>query len=694
MISFPTSFILTPQGLTNLALLLLTAAFFILLAQRRPYSLATRWLLGHEASLALFLTAQLLVNATFSPFWYPLQYLGFVIGMTCLLQFAGAFPEPLPATRAMRWLGIFAGLSIAVEIFLVLRFWSAPLSVNALALRTWGIVMGLWQIIAAMHLLARQAKRLDDAKRSGWAALLAPHTQGSRAARNMLLASLAIGGLALSNIVYRVWLLPYISEAVFNIAWNIGLMLLLSLFALTYLVNTPDRVSFQIKLILGTLNAALISIWLLSLIYPSQLQLAYDTAYQADAQVIQAGLERGAMSPAQELPAVTFVLNCQTDSAPEILFTREPNLDAGHICGGNFFPGSTYHQSGSNLFISIKQFAHEGQTYVVGFSYSGYFNTINQFSLPIALVMIGSALIIMLLLPLVFYNNLVQPLGELSNGLRQVNQGRLDVSVPVQANDEIGQLAQAFNAMAAELRKSVAGLEDQVAVAQQAEKSLREQQEQLRALSARLAEVEEAERKKLGRELHDQAGQNLTALSLTLKLIQTQLEANAPTSATLPARLDDAADLVRQITQRIRNVMEDLQPPALEEFGLAAALRWYAERFTARTNIAVEVTSPDPAPRQSPPVEIALFRIAQEALTNVARHARATRVDILIDSTPRLTRMLIRDNGIGFERNESADDRAHWGLRIMAERAEAIGGKCDIISAPEQGAQIIIEVNA
>jgi signal transduction histidine kinase len=243
-------------------------------------------------------------------------------------------------------------------------------------------------------------------------------------------------------------------------------------------------------------------------------------------------------------------------------------------------------------------------------------------------------------------------------------------------------------------------LENQVAESLRAEKALREQHDQLRALSAQLSEVEEAERGKLGRELHDQAGQNLTALSLTLKLVRTQLASSAQDPALLnliDERLEDASDLVRETTQRIRNVMEDLQPPALDEFGLAAALRWYAAKFTARTNVLVEVTSPEPAPRRPSQVEIALFHIAQEALTNVARHAQATRVIIQLDLDAEKTRMIIRDNGLGFERqplSTPTNAAPHWGLRIMAERAEAIGGSCLIESLPSQGTKVLVEVKA
>jgi signal transduction histidine kinase len=472
-------------------------------------------------------------------------------------------------------------------------------------------------------------------------------------------------------------------------------MLMLAAFAITYLINTPDLISFQVKLILGTLTAVLTSIWLLSLIYPFQLQMKYDASRQADLQTVQV---LDAFSAETIPPAVTFIAECGATSAPDLLFMRGQSLNLSRLCESGFLMGSVYGE-GDDPLSEIQRFERDGRAYIVGFAFADYAKTMNQFALPIALVMVGSALIIIFLLPLVFYVNLVKPLASLSDGLQQINQGRLDVTVPVQTNDELGLLAKSFNEMAAELRTSVSDLENQFAESLRAEKSLREQKEQLRALSARLAEVEEAERRKLGHELHDQAGQNLTALSLTIKTVRTQLAMKSQDPSTvkqLTERLDDASELVRETTQRIRNVMEDLQPPALDEFGLPAALHWYATRFTPRTGIPVEITATDPAPRLSPQAEVAFFRIAQEALTNVAHHAQATQVRINMEITSGCTRMTIFDNGQGFDprQPESDDKRSHWGLRLMAERAEAVGGTCRIESSAQQGTQIIVEVHS
>ncbi len=225
--------------------------------------------------------------------------------------------------------------------------------------------------------------------------------------------------------------------------------------------------------------------------------------------------------------------------------------------------------------------------------------------------------------------------------------------------------------------------------------------EQLRALTVRLTETEEAERQRLARELHDQAGQNLTALSINLKILQTQISTavqDPEIGDQISTRLVDTSNLVSDITTRIRNVMDNLRPPALEEYGLVAALRWYGDEFSTRTNITTTVYDSEPISRLSLFVETALFRIAQEALTNVARHAKATWIKIAVEESVeekgQVVRMTIADNGVGFDPQHPSQPGEHqrWGLQTMTERAEAVGGTCHVKSAPGKGTNVIVEV--
>jgi PAS domain S-box-containing protein len=223
-------------------------------------------------------------------------------------------------------------------------------------------------------------------------------------------------------------------------------------------------------------------------------------------------------------------------------------------------------------------------------------------------------------------------------------------------------------------------------------KAVTQQREQLRALAMRLAEAEEAERQRLARELHDQVGQNLTALGINLNILRAQMPEEAMT--LLHSRLDDSLRLVEQTTERIRGVMADLRPPVLDDYGLVAALRWYGAQLASRTSIAVTVQGDELIPRLALPVENALFRIAQEALTNVTKHAQATKATVAVEVDDETVRLIIADDGIGFDPASvtGPDGRRGWGLLTMAERAEAVGSRFRIESRPGQGTRVIVEV--
>ena len=221
-----------------------------------------------------------------------------------------------------------------------------------------------------------------------------------------------------------------------------------------------------------------------------------------------------------------------------------------------------------------------------------------------------------------------------------------------------------------------------------------EQREQLRALTGRLAEARELERKELARELHDQVGQKLTALNLNLNIIQTQ---SPPTPASshgaMQRCLTDSLILVEQTTECIQDLMANLRPPVLDDYGLVAALRWYGSQFAKRVSFTISVQGVEPNPRLAGPVEHALFRITQEALTNVAKHAQANQVSIVLTVEKERVHLAITDDGLGFEGAGRSNPigRQSWGLLTMVERAEAVGGHCWITSQPGQGTQVIVE---
>lgn len=221
------------------------------------------------------------------------------------------------------------------------------------------------------------------------------------------------------------------------------------------------------------------------------------------------------------------------------------------------------------------------------------------------------------------------------------------------------------------------------------------QREQLRAITRRLADAQEADRKAFARELHDRVGQSLTALDLNLNIIQSELRhSTVQVSELTRTRLEDSLALVAQTAEHIRDVMANLRPPVLDDYGLVAAVRWYANEFSSRVDFRVVVQSEQLEPRLPAPVEDSLFRIVQEALTNVAKHAAADLVSITISTDDDHIRLVITDNGRGFELHQWSDpaQRQSWGIVTMTERAEAIGGRMTVKSNLGQGTQVIVEV--
>ena len=223
------------------------------------------------------------------------------------------------------------------------------------------------------------------------------------------------------------------------------------------------------------------------------------------------------------------------------------------------------------------------------------------------------------------------------------------------------------------------------------DQAIDEHRERLRELTARLAEADEAERRRLARDLHDQIGQKLTALGININVIKARVDEKA--APELTSRLEDSLDLLKQTTDRVRRVIADLRPPMLDDYGLLPTLRWCGEKLEARTDIEVILQGKEPSERLPSSIEDTLVRVTQEALTNVAKHAEASRVTIALAETEEAIRLVISDDGTGFNQ-ERIDQRnsCHWGLLTMTERTEAIGGQCRIESDPGEGTRVIVEV--
>ena len=217
-------------------------------------------------------------------------------------------------------------------------------------------------------------------------------------------------------------------------------------------------------------------------------------------------------------------------------------------------------------------------------------------------------------------------------------------------------------------------------------------QDALQMFSRQLIEAQEEERRRIARELHDQIGQVLTAVKMNLHTVQRVCNA-----AEAGAHIKDNIEAVDEALRLVRDLSVDLRPPLLDDLGLVTALRWYVDRYAKRTRLAsqVIVDLKDPNERFSRELETACFRIAQEALTNVVRHAHATGVTLRLGKEDGFLRLSVKDDGVGFDPDalqRRARCTATLGLLGMQERAHAAGGDINIDSKVSQGTEIRLKL--
>ncbi len=226
----------------------------------------------------------------------------------------------------------------------------------------------------------------------------------------------------------------------------------------------------------------------------------------------------------------------------------------------------------------------------------------------------------------------------------------------------------------------------------QAEQELLKYQKQLQALAIKLSEVEETERKEIARTLHDLVGQNLTALNLNLNIVLGLVAKDQ--KSLISSRLEDSQIMLEETTQHIREVMSDLRPSVLDDFGLLSSLHWYGQRFQRRTGIQINVEGEEFLPRLSTVMETIIFRIVQEALTNVSKHSSASQVDLLLERVGDRAGLTITDDGrgFGFKGFRLGGENRGWGLVMMRERAVALGGDLQISSEPGKGTRVILQL--
>ena len=212
--------------------------------------------------------------------------------------------------------------------------------------------------------------------------------------------------------------------------------------------------------------------------------------------------------------------------------------------------------------------------------------------------------------------------------------------------------------------------------------------QQLRDLTAYLQTAREEERTRIAREIHDELGQTLTALKFDLSWLTKRLPRDNPDLAERAAVM---SGLIDETIHTVRRVATELRPGLLDDLGLAAALEWQAQEFAERTGIACELRLGDEDVAIERNLATAVFRIFQETLTNIARHAAASKVQVEMERTAGELLLVVQDDGLGIAEEQAADHKS-LGLMGMRERARALGGEVAFYGTPGEGTTVILRM--
>jgi PAS domain S-box-containing protein len=282
----------------------------------------------------------------------------------------------------------------------------------------------------------------------------------------------------------------------------------------------------------------------------------------------------------------------------------------------------------------------------------------------------------------------VSPIRDASGRIVGASKVARDITERILAQELLRrgheELEQRVRERTAELVEANEALRQEIALRMQVERD-RER------LFTRLVLAQENERRRIARELHDQLGQQITALRMTLET----LGALATARPELRDQIEALQELARQLDQDVAFRVWELRPAALEGLGLAAALTEYAGNWSRRFGISVELHVGRPTgSRPTHEIETTMYRVAQEALNNVAKHARANRVDLALEYANDHASLIVEDNGIGFDPSQLQAPAQGFGLMGMRERTALAGGKLTIESTRGRGTTLILRVPA
>ena len=292
-------------------------------------------------------------------------------------------------------------------------------------------------------------------------------------------------------------------------------------------------------------------------------------------------------------------------------------------------------------------------------------------------------------LAFMFRSIVASPLLKLAASAQLIARGDFSARAEVRSSDEIGTVALSFNEMAERVQQYAGDLEDSKRDLEQKVEDRTIQLQQMATLRGqlleRLSSAQEEERRRIARELHDEAGQALTVIMMDLARAMNTL----PDEATeARERVSQSRAMAAQTLAELRKLINDLRPEVLDQLGLVPALRSYAKRRLDSENIEARLRFEGLEGRLDPRIETTLFRVIQEASTNIIRHSKATTVDIEIARSDSVVRTTIVDNGKGFDVEAAFDAPMSWGLRGIRERIAVVGGELTLESAEGKGTRI------
>jgi signal transduction histidine kinase len=294
---------------------------------------------------------------------------------------------------------------------------------------------------------------------------------------------------------------------------------------------------------------------------------------------------------------------------------------------------------------------------------------------------LGTILVTVIVVNLAMSNIVINRLQKLAKALVGFGQDQVGFRLPVDDPDEIGQLSEAFNSMSQRI-------EEEVKENRALSEHLYEQSQQRGELLKHLISVQEDERKRVARELHDDLGQALGALALQTEAVEMLIDSDTEQAIN---QLQVTRDLIKDATDSMYELILALRPSILDDLGLLSALQSQAQRTFEGSGIVFELRTDGLPDRLEPELETTLYRIYQEALNNARRHSGAKNVSITITMHKGFLESVIEDDGHGFDR-EKLDAKSHnlhgWGLMGIKERVSQWGGQVEITSHPDQGTLI------